>query len=232
MPECAIAKRNEKLAAALGISPDRARGGAAMQEVKYSEGLISFAKANGAFLNTAEKALHEFITSDLRMTVLPPMSLPRRSFIRGLAEVYRLDGEDIGQEPTRSVQLRRRIDSRIPPTLLSSTVRPPPTAAGKSSLAPVKMAWGEKAPAPATAAAAIAARPNPANQSAWTAVPSRPASALATTSGIVQSRPITSQAAPLNVATHAPVVVAPIPIATGPAVAEDIPDSWDEIVDS
>lgn len=61
MPECAIAKRNAKLAAAFGIDPGRAHGGAdaTVQEVKYGEGLIGFAKANVAFVITAEKALHE-----------------------------------------------------------------------------------------------------------------------------------------------------------------------------
>lgn len=61
MSECAIAKRNEKLAAALGISADRhgQGGGVAAQEVKYGDGVISFVKANAAFAATAEKNLNE-----------------------------------------------------------------------------------------------------------------------------------------------------------------------------
>ncbi|KAG8881916.1 FKBP12-associated protein [Tulasnella sp. 332] len=236
MPECAIAKRNEKLAAALGIDPGRAHGGpnATVQEVKYSEGLISFSKVNSTFLNTAEKALHEFITSDKRMIILPPMPLPRRQFIRGLAEVYRLDGEDVDQEPRRSVQLRRRIDSRIPPTLLSTVIRPPPiaSATANSSTTPVKMAWGQKPPPPSNAAAAIAARPSPSNHSAWTAVPARPMSTGPSLGGNVPSRPITPQAGLSGPTGHGAGVPIPMPIARTSSAEEDVPDSWDEIPDS
>lgn len=46
----------------------------------------------------------------------------------GLADNYHLGRELIDQEPNRSVQIRRRIDTRIPNPLLSAAVSPPPSA--------------------------------------------------------------------------------------------------------
>lgn len=51
----------------------------------------------------------------------------------GLADAYHLGRELIDQEPNRSVQIRRRIDTRIPHPLLSAAVAPP-TVAGKPAL--------------------------------------------------------------------------------------------------
>lgn len=53
--ECAIAKRNAKLAEALGISPDRKE----KPNVVYSDELVAFAKANIKFLAAVENTLNE-----------------------------------------------------------------------------------------------------------------------------------------------------------------------------
>lgn len=53
---------------------------------------------------------------------MPPS---KRTFVIALADVYHLGRELIDQEPNRSVQIRRRIDTRIPNPLLSTTVSPP-----------------------------------------------------------------------------------------------------------
>lgn len=55
----------------------------------------------------------------------------KRTFVVAMADAYRLGRELIDQEPNRSVQIRRRVDTRIPNPLLS-TVAPPPV--GKPSL--------------------------------------------------------------------------------------------------
>lgn len=54
--ECAIAKRNARLAEALGISP----AGGAKATVVYSDDLHSYARANLKFLGVAEKGLAEY----------------------------------------------------------------------------------------------------------------------------------------------------------------------------
>lgn len=56
--ECSIAKRNAKLADALGITPE-SRGKVSV--VSYHEELITFAKANPKFLGIVEKALAECV---------------------------------------------------------------------------------------------------------------------------------------------------------------------------
>lgn len=52
----------------------------------------------------------------------------------GLADVYHLGRELIDQEPNRSVQIRRRIDTRIPNPLLSATIPTPGSSAAKPLL--------------------------------------------------------------------------------------------------
>jgi len=61
MQECQIAKRNERLAAALGITPgeDGKASGLAHMETKYPEVLQSFWKANPSFATSVEKSLNE-----------------------------------------------------------------------------------------------------------------------------------------------------------------------------
>ncbi|KAF8651138.1 hypothetical protein AX16_004861 [Volvariella volvacea WC 439] len=123
--ECGIAKRNARLADALGINPEARKSGgvggaAGAGGVTYSDDLVSFARVNGKFLGIVEKAFTEFVNSDKRIQVLPHMPPERRKFVHDLAAVYRMDAQMVDQEPYRSVQLVRRIDTRIPSPLLSA----------------------------------------------------------------------------------------------------------------
>ncbi|TFK63598.1 hypothetical protein BDN72DRAFT_963814 [Pluteus cervinus] len=113
--ECGIAKRNARLADALGITPE-SRGG---DRVTYGDSVVQFAKANAKFVGVAEKAFNDFVTSDKRVQVLPHMPPERRKFVHDLAIAYRVDTQMIDQEPHRSVQLIRRVDTRVPSPLLS-----------------------------------------------------------------------------------------------------------------
>ena len=68
-----------------------------------------------------------------------------------MADVYRLGRELIDQEPNRSVQIRRRIDTRIPHPLLSVVALPPigkPSLGGLGNLRAPKpasnSAWANK----------------------------------------------------------------------------------------
>lgn len=58
-----------------------------------------------------------------------------------LADHYRLTRELIDQEPNRSVQIRRRIDTRIPKPLLSSVVQLP--TAQSRLVTTMPSAWGK-----------------------------------------------------------------------------------------
>jgi len=116
--DCQIAKRNARLADALGIGPDsRSAAGA---NVVYNDELVGFARANAKFLGVVERAFSDFITSEKRTQVLPHMPPERRKFVHDLAAVYRMDTQMVDQEPHRSVQLLRRLDTRIPVPVLSA----------------------------------------------------------------------------------------------------------------
>ena len=96
--ECAIAKRNARLAEALGISSDRTE----KNRATYRDELIAFARANSRFLPVVEKCLAEyvayphlfsrrwsfmltslsFVQSDKKTLVLPKMPPDRRKFVQ------------------------------------------------------------------------------------------------------------------------------------------------------
>ncbi|WVQ98382.1 hypothetical protein IAU59_005505 [Kwoniella sp. CBS 9459] len=138
--ECAIRQRNARLADALGIKANE-RG----QET-YEDELKNFAAANHAFVKTVETTFEDFFKGPRQTMVLPHMPIAKRTFVMSLAEHYRLTRELIDQEPNRSVQIRRRVDTRIPSPLLSASVSPvnvPAPAAAQSKLVTnMGNAWG------------------------------------------------------------------------------------------
>ncbi|KAH7882494.1 hypothetical protein F5I97DRAFT_1910820 [Phlebopus sp. FC_14] len=121
--ECAKMKRSAQLAEAFGISEDKRREGS-MGKVIWSDELVMFgrAPANAKFVGLVEKAFEDFVSSSKPTQVLPPMPQKRRKFVHDVASVYRMDTTMVDQEPSRSVQLFRRIDTRIPSPLLSQQI--------------------------------------------------------------------------------------------------------------
>ncbi|KAG9218190.1 hypothetical protein CCMSSC00406_0010216 [Pleurotus cornucopiae] len=124
--ECAIAKRNARLADALGINPQSRA--AEKTEVNYSNELVSFAKSDVKFLALVERTFADFVNGEKKNQVLPHMPVERRQFVHDLAALYRIDTQMVDQEPYRSVQLLRRVDTRIPAITLSTHI-----AANKST---------------------------------------------------------------------------------------------------
>ncbi|KAH7097552.1 hypothetical protein BKA62DRAFT_643194 [Auriculariales sp. MPI-PUGE-AT-0066] len=118
--DCQVAKRNARLAEALGISPRTTE----RQTVVYTPELVQFAKGNARFVALVEKTLAEFVTSDKRSQVLPEMPESRRAFVTSLAAIYRMDTALVDVEPHQSVQITRRIDTRIPSPVLSQAAGP------------------------------------------------------------------------------------------------------------
>ncbi|KAF4616864.1 hypothetical protein D9613_008216 [Agrocybe pediades] len=151
--ECKIAKRNAVLAEALGISKD-GNGTSEKGGVVYNEELVAFGRANAKFVGVVERAFADFITSEKRTQVLPHMPPDRRKFVHDLAAVYRMDTQMVDQEPHRSVQLLRRVDTRIPTPVLSvylSTV----ASQGQASLGRLADFRAVKAAAGAAGAAGV-----------------------------------------------------------------------------
>ncbi|KAG2150355.1 uncharacterized protein EDB93DRAFT_1205209 [Suillus bovinus] len=169
--ECAIKKRNARLADALGISPEKREG--LQAKVTYNDDIVTFARANGKFVGLVEKTFSDFITSDKRTQVLPHMPPERRKVVHDLASIYRMDTQMVDQEPHRSVQLIRRVDTRIPTPLLSASL-PSPAVLGK--LADLR---APKVMSSVTSGSGVWAKPQPKAAEAggkWTAVVSRPGS--------------------------------------------------------
>ncbi|KAG2035118.1 hypothetical protein BDR03DRAFT_935005 [Suillus americanus] len=166
--DCAIKKRNARLADALGINPEKHEG--LQAKVTYNDDLVTFVRANSKFVGLVEKTFADFITSDKRTQVLPHMPPERRKFVHDLASIYRMDTQMVDQEPHRSVQLIRRIDTRIPTPLLSASL---------PSASPSPAVLGKLGDLRAPKAVLVWAKPQPKVAEAggkWTAVVSRPGS--------------------------------------------------------
>ncbi|KAF8814264.1 hypothetical protein BYT27DRAFT_7250228 [Phlegmacium glaucopus] len=113
-----IAKQNARLADALGITLEGTKSSAAMA-VTYADELSGFARVNPKFLSLVERTFADFITSEKRTNVLPHMPPDSRKFVHDRTQM-------LDQEPHRSVQGIRRIETRIPTPLLSTFIAPAP----------------------------------------------------------------------------------------------------------
>ncbi|KXN84089.1 hypothetical protein AN958_00476, partial [Leucoagaricus sp. SymC.cos] len=120
--DCGIAKRNARLAEALGINTTGGSSGSG-NAINYSDDLIGFGRINPKFLAVVEKAFADFVSAQKKTQVLPHMPPDRRKFVQDLATHYRIDTQLVDQEPHRSVQLLRRLDTRVPSPLLSTTLQ-------------------------------------------------------------------------------------------------------------
>jgi len=123
----------------------------------YEPELLHYARNNLATVKKWERDWEAFVADPTRPVYpLPPMRREVRAIVHMLAAHYRLDTESVDPEPQRSIILKKRVDSRVPPTLLSDasqqaaarggTAGTPPAgkaaAAAAASAAPAKPAWG------------------------------------------------------------------------------------------
>ncbi|KAF5383199.1 hypothetical protein D9615_004931 [Tricholomella constricta] len=223
--ECAVAKRNARLADALGITAE-SREKTAL--VTYHDEVAGFARASSKFLVVVEKAFDEFVTSQKKTQVLPHMPPERRKFVHDLAAVYRMDTQMVDQEPHRSVLLLRRLDTRIPTPLLSSTIAAStPTPSNLGKLADLRIA----------AAPSWRASPTPSvlkqNTVGWGT--SRPTSAAATThpqpQPSLQSTRPPAGANATRASSPAPVRAPLAPSLSAvepPATPTAVPENWED----
>ncbi|KAG1722751.1 hypothetical protein EDB19DRAFT_1930311 [Suillus lakei] len=190
--ECAIKKRNARLAEALGISPEKREG--LQAKVTYNDDLVTPARANSRFVGLVEKTFADFITSDKRTQVLPHMPPERRKFVHDLASIYRMDTQMVDQEPHRSVQLIRRVDTRIPTPLLSASLPSPSPSPSPLPAVLGKLADLRAPKAVSSVASGIGtwAKPQPKVSEAsgrWTAVVTRPGSGSGSSSPAPATQP-------------------------------------------
>ncbi|KAJ7627599.1 hypothetical protein DFH06DRAFT_730947 [Mycena polygramma] len=217
--ECLIAKRNARLADALGISQESRERGPA---VTWPDEVLAFGRANGKFVSVVEKAFADFVASEKKMQVLPHMPPERRKFVHDVATVYRMDTQMVDQEPHRSVQLLRRFDTRVPSPLLSAALAAsgPPPSLGK--LADLRTgspgagsSWRAKPVSPAPPSAPSAPR-------AW-------GTASVNTSAAAPVQPTAAAAQPIRAppAVIATPIPAPLPMVT-PSTPGSVPDDWED----
>lgn len=164
--ECAIAQRNARLAEALGIDPN-SQGKSERTMATYTPELVGFGKANYAFTKMVEGALADFVSSERQTHALPHMPEAKRHFVYNLCKVYRIDCRMVDVEPQRSIELIRRIDTRISTPLLSTTIVPA-ASLGKlqtkttASTSPARAAPVALPPSSGRAWAAVASKTSPA----------------------------------------------------------------------
>ncbi|KAL7419049.1 FKBP12-associated protein [Cryptotrichosporon argae] len=155
--ECIIRQRNARLADALGIkATDRKPG----SDWDWNDEMRAWAMTNGTFVRTVESKFREFLAGTRQNEILPHMPPSKRQFVFALADAYHLNRDLIDAEPNRSVQIRRRPDSRIPTPLLSSlSAKPaaPPTTGLTNLRAPGGIAGNWRKTAAASASAPVSA---------------------------------------------------------------------------
>ncbi|KAH6900865.1 hypothetical protein BKA70DRAFT_1312767 [Coprinopsis sp. MPI-PUGE-AT-0042] len=204
-------KCTTELADALGINPqDKDK-----DNVVYNDDLVGFARANSKFLPIVEKAFADFVKSEKKHQVLPHMTPDKRKFVH-----------DLANEPNRSVQLIRRLDTRIPNSTLSAHLRgvwrPLGSSASTSSLAYVNVN-----PKPSSTSQASAGRgwtsvvrPTPGGSSVpFLAPPS------ATVSRTVSPKPAGSAAPPR---VQPPPATASEPAVVPAVQAEPVTENWED----
>ncbi|KIN94012.1 hypothetical protein M404DRAFT_415160 [Pisolithus tinctorius Marx 270] len=161
--------------------------------------------------------LCSFVKSSRRTQVLQHMPPERRKFVQSLASVYRVDTAEVDQEPHRSVQLMRRIDTRIPVPLLSQSAT---SAAPSSKLVDLR---SSKATASAVKTVNI---PPPRVASAWK-MPSS-SSRNAPSSGAPSSGPLPPHSSGLSPPSY--VTLQPQAQREQPATIarKDVPEDWED----
>ncbi|KAF8957390.1 hypothetical protein BDZ97DRAFT_1906818 [Flammula alnicola] len=218
--DCQIAKRNARLADALGISSENRDKSAAA--VTYSDELVAFARSNNKFLPVVEKAFADFVASEKRTQVLPHMPPDRRKFVHDLAAVYRMDTQMVDQEPHRSVQLLRRVDTRVPTPLLSAGAQSP-------SWRPT----GSVAPSPRPPTPGSSTQTSGATQRGWTSVVSKPTTGASASASVVAPRPtstLTGMSAGSLAARSLPQAQVALPSTSDIASNDPVPDNWEDDV--
>jgi len=230
--ECEIAKRNVRLAEALGINPDTHKTN---RNVVYADELVAFARHNAKFVELVEKTFADFVSSDKRVQVLPPMPEAKRKFVHDLAAVYRIDTQMVDREPHRSVQLIRRIDTRVPANLISQSSG---TGSGLGKLADLRTP-ARASPAASAGTGTGTGTGTPRASRAWVSVlaaprartpPPAPAAPSADSLS-ARTRPIGSERVSRST-TPSQSLVQPVVADVAATVAgssnEAVPDNWED----
>lgn len=221
--ECMQRQRNARLADALGIKSPVDR-----TQADWPADLRSFASANAGFIKTVEETFKDFINGARQTMILPHMPATKRTFVIAMADMYRLGRELIDAEPNRSVQIRRRVDTRIPTPLLSAAAAPRLGALGNLR-APTASTWTQRSSATSAAAAASPAASAPTSRVA-SPQPGQIRAATSANTPQLRSSALSNTSTPARtpVAGALPLPVAPVTTEVGVVGDTDWDQSGDE----
>lgn len=121
---CLLAQRNAKLAEAFGFST--AQHQARQQPSEYPMSTLTFYGTNSTvrkWCEEIENTLTELIRSNRHAIILQPNNATQRQFMHDLTNVFRLQSEDVDEEPRRSVAIRRSVNAHVPTPTLSEAYR-------------------------------------------------------------------------------------------------------------
>lgn len=116
-----MAQRNAKLAEALGLSPAEQQSRSHPRE--YPATALSYYASNRRFAEDLERSYTDFIRSYRHAMLLTPTSPAQRNFMHDLASVFRLQTEDVDDEPRRAVAVRRTQFAQAPEPSLTEAYR-------------------------------------------------------------------------------------------------------------
>ncbi|CAG8606811.1 5714_t:CDS:2 [Ambispora leptoticha] len=129
---CAMLERNRRVAQALEI--ETGENSSLKYVPKYSEELLKYYTAHKDWAKNIEFQINDFMKSDKQTLDLKPMKAPHRQFIHDLCAIYRLHSESFDEEPYRSVYIKKKIDSIMPPYTLAQVVASNASASGSTTL--------------------------------------------------------------------------------------------------
>lgn len=139
---CLVAQRNAKLAEALGLNPVQQQ--IRYQPREYPLSALSYYGTNSSnrrWCEEMEATLTDLIRSPRHAILLHPSTPSQRQFMHDLADVFRLQSEDVDEEPRRSVAIRRSLHAQVPTPTLADAYRQHQETLGRmrpTALGPLK----------------------------------------------------------------------------------------------
>ncbi|BGP18001.1 hypothetical protein JCM10213_005040 [Rhodosporidiobolus nylandii] len=139
---CAVAKRNQQLADALGVEKKEPK----VREVSHEPQTLSYYAANAKWAQDIETQLTEFVKGDKPSHPFPVMKREQRQFVHEMCEAFELRSEAVDPEPRRSIIAHRTSTCGIPVPTLAEALVAKKTASQTLSLGSLRRTLPERKP--------------------------------------------------------------------------------------
>ncbi|GAA5878773.1 hypothetical protein JCM8547_007192 [Rhodosporidiobolus lusitaniae] len=139
---CALAKRNQQLADALGVEKKEPK----VREVQVEDGTLRYFEANRKWAEEIERQLTEFVKGGEKASLhFPAMKREQRQFVHELCELFEVRSEAVDPEPRRSIIAHRTPNMSIPsPTLSEALAASKKVSSATLNLGSLRRALPEK----------------------------------------------------------------------------------------